>query len=136
MTVALPFVIRNGSYKISTVEYNSIITKAKLVPSQDVQTLMTAAPAGIIQDVGPVVWVWQVTFGTDWTASTGLAAILNAAAITGGTLDCIMAPKLLGPNATFTIKAKAVDFGGDVGSFNTTDAEFPVEGAPVFGVDA
>lgn len=136
MTVAKPFVIRNGSYKIATVEYNSIITKAKLVPSQDVQTLMTAAPSGIIQDVGPIVWVWQVTFGTDWTATTGLADILNTAALTGGQLAVVMAPKLLGPNATFTIVAKAVDFGGDVGSFNMTDAEFPVEGQPTWGVDS
>lgn len=136
MTVALPFVIRNGSYKIATVEYNSIITKAKLVPSQDVQTLMTAAPAGVIQDVGPVVWVWQVTLGADWTATTGLADIMNTAAQTGGTMAVVMAPKLLGPNATFTIKAVAMPFGGDVGGWNTNDLEFPVEGVPTFGVDS
>lgn len=136
MTVQAPYVIRNGSYKIATVEYNSIITKAKLVPSQDVQTLMTAAPAGIIQDVGPIVWTWQVTFSQDWTASTGLAAILNTAALTGGILAVVMAPKLSGPNASFNIVSRAVDFGGDVGSFNMTDAEFPVEGQPTFGVDS
>lgn len=136
MTVQAPFVIRNGSYKIATVEYNSIITKARLVPSQDVQTLMTAAPAGIIQDVGPIVWTWEVTMSADWTATTGLADILNTAASTGGTLAVIMAPKLLGPNATFTIKAVAMPFGGDVGTFNTFDMSFPVEGLPTMGTDS
>lgn len=136
MTVQAPFVIRNGSYKIATVEYNSIITKGRLVPSQEVLTLTTAAPSGVVQDVGPIVWTWAVTMSADWTSTTGLADILNTAALIGGTLAVVMAPKLLGRNATFTIVAKAVDFGGDVGSWNTVDVEFPVEGQPTWGTDS
>lgn len=137
MTVAAPYVIKNGSFKVATVEYGTIVTKARLVPSQDVQTLRTLVPAGNVQDVDEPIWELQITVGADWTASTGLAAILNTAALANGsTLAVVMAPKLLGPNATFTIVAKAVDFGGDVGSFNTVDATFPVVGQPTFGTDS
>jgi hypothetical protein len=135
VTVKAPFVIRNGTAKISTVEYAIIITKSRLVPSQNVQTLRTLAPAGNIQDVDEPVWVWNVTLGADWTETTGIAAILNTAAIAGDTLSAVIAPKLLGPNAAFDFKALAVDFGGDVGGWNTVDVSFPVVGQPVFDVD-
>lgn len=136
MTIQSPFVIRNGSCKIATVEYGSIITKMRLVPSQDVQTLRTVVPAGNVQDVDEPVWTFQITMGQDYTATTGLADILNTAAIAGTTLAVVMAPKLLGRNASFSIQAKSVDFGGDVGSFNTSDVEFPVIGQPTFGTDS
>lgn len=127
------FVIRNATVKIGATEYAQQFTKCRLVPSTNTVTLQTMVPEGVVQDTDTPVWTWQVTFAADWTITTGIASVLNAAA--GTDLSVVMAPKLGGRNATFSIRAMPVDFGGDQGAFNTVDATFPVQGQPVFGTD-
>lgn len=135
MTNKKPFVIKNGSLKIGATQYADIATKSRLVPEQSIQTLRTLVPAGVVQDVDTPVWTYELTAGQDYTATTGLATIINTAALAGDTLDLVIAAKAGDRNATFTVQAVAVDFGGEQGAWNTFDATFPVVGQPVFGDD-
>lgn len=127
------FVLRNALIVVSATTYSNLFTKTRLVPNTDVQTLITLVPDGIVQDVGTTVWEWQVTFAQDWTNNTGVADLFFDN--NGTQLAVKMAPKAVSgqPQATFTIVALPVDFGGDQGAFNTADATFPVIGQPVFG---
>jgi len=138
MSVATPYVIRNGLVKIATVDYSALFTKTRLVPQVSIQTFVPIVPSGVVQDVGPAVWQWEVTFSDDWTASTGLAAILAGDDVSATVLAVVMAPKAGStlPQASFNIVAVPVGFGGDVGTFSTQDATFPVVGQPVWSAQS
>lgn len=127
------YVLRDASVKVATVEYANQCTKARLIPDTPIQTLRTLVPDGVVQDVDSTAWTFELSGVADWTNSTGLADALNDA--NGTQVEIILVPKkgTGKPQATFTIVALPVNFGGDQGGWNTFDATFPVIGAPVFG---
>ena len=130
------YVLRDASVKIETVEYNNQCTRARLVPDVPIQTKRTLDPDGVVQDVDSAAWTFEVA-ALQKNDSGGLAKALRDAT-PGSELDVILVPKdgLSMPNATFTILALPVVFGGDQGSWADFEAVFPVVGQPVFGTTA
>ena len=127
------FVMKNSSITVDTVEYANQCTRSRLKSDTPIQTKRTLVPDGIVQDVDSPAWTWEVA-ALQKNTSGGLAKALRDAS-PGDTLDVVFAP-LTGstkPQATFTILAMPVDFGGDQGSWADFEAVFPVVGQPVFG---
>lgn len=130
------YVLKNSSITVDGVEYNNQMSRSRLVPDTPIQTKRTLVPDGIVQDVDSPAWVWQVA-GLQKSDAGGLAKALRDATA-GDELDVVYLP-LAGsgkPEATFTILALPVDFGGDQGSWADFEAVFPVVGQPVFGTSA
>jgi hypothetical protein len=127
------FVMRDAVVTIESVEYANQCTKARLVPDTPVQTVRTLVPDGVIQDIDTPTWTLELTF-LQINAAGGLAKALRDAPA-GDQLDVILAPKNATGNtkATFTVIAMQSPFGGEQGSFATTELTLPVLGAPVFG---
>lgn len=128
------YVLRDASVTIDDVEYANQLYKARLVPDTPIQTQRTLVPDGVVTDVDSTVWTFEIEGLQGWK-SGGLAAALNAAA--GTQIEVILVPKngTGEKNATFTIIAMPLPFGGDQGSFVVGAVTFPVVGAPVFGTE-
>lgn len=130
------YVLRDASVTVDETEYNNQCTRARLVPDTPVQIKRTLVPDGIVQDVDSPAWVFEVA-ALQKNDAGGLAKALRDA--TPGTeLDVVLVPKdgLSQPQASFTILAMPVVFGGEQGSFADFEASFPVVGQPVFGTTA
>lgn len=129
-------VMKNSSVKVETVEYANQCTRSRLVPDTPIQTKRTLVPDGIVQDVDSPSWVWQVA-ALQKNDTGGLAKALRDAD-PGEQLDVVFLPEegLSMPQATFTVIAVPVDFGGDQGQFEDFEAVLPVLGQPVFGTSA
>lgn len=128
-------VMRNVVLTIGATDYANQVTKARLVPDTPIQTIRTLVPDGVVQDVDSTVWTLELSGVQNWLTG-GLADALNDAA--GTELSIVLQPKSgTGQStATFTIIAMPVEFGGEQGNFRTFEGEFPVVGAPTFGVSA
>lgn len=124
------FVMRNAIVTIDAVEYANQCTRAELVPEAETQTLKTLVPDGIVQDVDTNVWALNLTIIQDYVAGQGLARKLTDSH--GLQLTATLEPKAGGVGADVTFIAKAVNFGGEQGSFATSEVELPVIGAPTF----
>jgi hypothetical protein len=127
------YVLRDATVTIDSDEYANQCTKARLVPDTPVQTLRTLVPDGIVVDVDSTAWTFELSGVQDWTNSTGLADALNDAKGTQVVVVLVPRAGVGKPQATFTIVAMPVDFGGEQGNFNTFEGSFPVVGQPVFG---
>ena len=130
------YVLRDASVSVEATEYANQCTRARLVPDTPIQTVRTLVPDGIVQDVDSPSWVFEVA-ALQKNDTGGLAKALRDAT-PGAQLDVILVPKdgLSMPQATFTILALPVLFGGEQGSFGDFEASFPVVGQPVFGTTA
>lgn len=123
-------VMRDSTVTMAAVTYTNQVSKARLVPDTPVQTKRTLVPDGAIQDVDSTVWMLELSGVQDY-GSGGLAAALNDAA--GEQVELVIQPKngTGQDEATVTIIAMPVEFGGEQGAFRTFEASFPVVGQPV-----
>lgn len=130
------YVLRDASVSIDSVEYANQCTRARLVPDVPIQTKRTLVPDGVVQDVDSAAWTFEVA-ALQKNNAGGLALALRTAT-PGDELDVILVPKdgLSMPQATFTILALPVIFGGEQGNWAEFEASFPVIGSPVFGTTA
>lgn len=130
------YVLKDASVSIDSVEYNNQCTRAKLTPDTPIQTKRTLDPDGAVQDVDSAVWAFEVA-ALQKNGTGGLAKALRDAT-PGDELDVVLVPQdgLSMPQATFTILAMPVQFGGDQGAWADFEAVFPVIGQPVFGTTA
>jgi hypothetical protein len=130
------YVLRDAIVSVDGVEYNNQCTVARLVPSQNIQTLPTLVPDGVLQDVDTPTWVFEVTC-VQKNNTGGLVKALRAMTI-GEVVEVILAPTdLVGEDqATFDIVALKPPFGGTQGQFPTLELSFPVQGQPVFAAIA
>ncbi|HET8716665.1 MAG TPA: hypothetical protein VFM50_02855 [Nocardioidaceae bacterium] len=127
------YVLRDAMVSVETVEYQNQCTRARLVPDTPIQQKRTLAPDGAVSDVDSPAWTFEVA-ALQKNDSGGLAKALRDAT-PGDELDVVLVPKdgSSMPNATFTILALPVVFGGDQGQWADFEAVFPVVGQPVFG---
>lgn len=130
------YVLRDASVTIDSVEYNNQCTRARLVPDVPIQTKRTLVPDGAVSDVDSAAWTFEVA-ALQKNDAGGLAKALRDAT-PGAELDVVLVPQdgLSKPQATFTILALPVTFGGEQGSWADFEAVFPVIGSPVFGTTA
>lgn len=129
------WVMRNALVKFAATDFTNQCTKARLVPETPTQTLRTLVPDGAITDVDSAVWTLELSGIQDWETG-GLAAYLNTNA--GSLVTCIIAP-VAGTGkkqATVSVRAIQVPFGGEQGGFGTFDVELPVNGVPTFAAQA
>lgn len=128
-------VFRDATITVDGDEYANQLSRARLVPDQNVQTMRTLVPDGVIQDVDSAVWTLELA-GVQINAATGLAKALRDAA--GTQVEVILQPKTgTGQaKATFTVLVLQQAFGGDQGQFLPLETTLPVIGAPVFSVSA
>jgi hypothetical protein len=128
--------MKDSSVSVNAVDYNNQCTRSRLVPDTPIQTKRTLVPDGIVQDVDSPAWVWQVA-ALQKNDTGGLAKALRDAT-PGAELDIVFLPVAgsTKPQATFTVLALPVDFGGDQGSWADFEAVLPVVGQPVFGTSA
>jgi hypothetical protein len=127
------YVYKDASIEIDEVEYTNQCTRAVLIPTTPIQSVRTLVPDGQVQDVDSPMWVFGVS-ALQKNHTGGLAKALRSAA-PGAELDVVLIPQvgLSMPQATFTIKALPVQFGGEQGKFMDFEEAFPVVGQPVFG---
>lgn len=130
------FVMKDSSIEIDSVQYENQMTRGRLVPDTPIQQKRTLAPDGNVSDVDNPSWTFEVA-ALQKNDAGGLAKALRDAT-PGDELDVVYAPKdgLSMPQATFTILALPVVFGGDQGQWADFEAVFPVVGQPVFGTTA
>lgn len=130
------YVLKNASVEVETVEYANQCTLARLVPETPIQTKRTLVPDGVVQDVDSPAWTFEIS-ALQKNTSGGLAKALRDAT-PGSQLDVVLVPDdgLSKPQASFTILALPVDFGGEQGDWAEFEAVFPVVGQPVFGTTA
>jgi len=125
------FVMRDALVIFDETEFQNQVTKARLVPDQNIQTLRTLVPDGTITDVDSAMWTLELSGVQDWE-TTGLAKYLHTHA--GELVEVTIAPK----NATgkqqavCTVRVIEPPFGGDQGAFAIIELELPVQGQPVF----
>lgn len=125
------FVMRNALLTFDETEFQAQATRARLVPDQNIQTLRTLVPDGVITDVDSAVWTLELSGVQDWETG-GLANYLHTNA--GSIVEVVMAPvNTTGKKqATFDVRIIEPPFGGDQGSFAMIELELPVQGQPVF----
>lgn len=126
------YVLKDALVSFAATDYANQCTKLTLTPDQPTQTLRTAVPDGLVQDVDTATWTLSLSGIQDMKTGQGLAAYLNDN--TGTTQSVTLAPRKGGPgrSATVSVICKSVPFGGDQGAFTTFDVELPVVGAPVW----
>lgn len=127
------FVMKDSSVEIDGVNYENQMTRGRLVPDTPISTKRTLVPDGIVQDVDSPAWTFEIA-ALQINDAGGLAEALRTAE-PGAELDVVYAPKneVGEAEATFTILALPVVFGGDQGSFADFEGAFPVVGQPLFG---
>lgn len=129
------FVIKDALVKFASTDFTNQVSKARLVPDTPIQVMRTLVPDGAITDVDSATWVLELTGVQDYETG-GLAAYLNTNA--GTLVTAIIAPsKGTGKRqATVSVRAIQVPFGGEQGEFANFDVELPVQGQPTFASQA
>jgi hypothetical protein len=127
------YVYKDALITIESVDYANQLSKALLTPDTPVQTYRTLVPDGTVTDVDSPIWTFEVS-ALQINTSNGLAYVLRNAS-PGDQLDVVLVPKKGSgnPQASFTIVAMPVDFGGEQGAWQTFERVFGVIGSPVFG---
>lgn len=135
--VANAIMWKDAIVTIDATTYEGQVRKARLVPSQDVQTYRVSIPSGTVQDTNAATWVLELE-GLQINHSNGLAKALRDAEEASDTLDVIIQPKRgsAQPTATVTITPLQIPFGGEEGKFLDFDLSFPVNGKPTWGTSA
>lgn len=126
-------VMKNSVFEVDEVDYANQVTNVTLTPEQNVQTLATLVPDGVITDTDNPVWTLTLAGVQDFGASS-LGAALRTAASAGTDLDVEYQPKAgTGQDkAVFVIRPVHIPFGGSQGEFRTFDVQIPVVGQPTF----
>jgi hypothetical protein len=124
------FVLKDAIVKFGATTFTNQVTKARLVPDVNRETLRTLVPDGIVQDV-TTTWTLELSGVQDWETG-GLAAYMNTNA--GSTVTAVIAPRTGSgkQQATVSVLIQPVDFGGEQGNWNTFDATLGVVGTPTF----
>jgi hypothetical protein len=120
------FVMKNALVKIGSVDYSNQISKVRLVPDTNIQTMKTLVPEGVIQDVDTPTWTVEITAIQDMTDSVGLARYLTENH--GTTVAMEVTAKVGGVKATFNVLCMATELGGEQGNFAVIEVELPVVG--------
>lgn len=111
--------------EIDSVAYSADVTRAELVPTQNVNQEPTLSSVASWAD--PVTWELQVENFQNWTTSTGISDALYAEALAGNTV----AFELGLPNTRTITGNIIVTFGNIGGAANgalTQTYSFPVSG--------
>lgn len=124
------YVLRNAVVTVDGDEFANQCTRAELVPDAPTQTLRTLVPDGVVQDVDSNVWTLNLSIIQDFVSGQGLARKLTD--MHGSEVDIVLEPKSGGVSAEVTVIAKAVNFGGEQGSFATSEVELPALAEPNF----
>jgi hypothetical protein len=134
-TTAGAIVYKNTVLTVDDTDYADQHTKGRLVPSYSIQTVKTAVPGGVYQDIDEPTWMFEIS-GLQINTVDGLAEYLRENA--GSTITVVLQPKdgTGQKKATFDCIALATEFGGESGTFMTIDISLPVLGAPVFGTSS
>jgi hypothetical protein len=129
-------VYKNALVSLEGTDYANQCRIARLDPDTPIQTYRTLVPDGVVQDVDSPVWTFAVA-GLQINVAGGLAKALRDAT-PGDQLDIVLQPKLGSgqAQATFTVIALPVPFGGEQGAYLTFETALPVLGQPVFGTIA
>lgn len=128
-------VFKNASITIDGVQYANALTRARLVPEVNRQTLRTLVPDGVIQDSDSPVWTFEVTAVQGWAAGGVSKALWDAR----GTQVEVVLQLAAGsgkPTWTFDINVDPVTIGGEQGQILASEVEFGVLGEPVMGTSA
>ena len=123
------FVMKDALISFGATEYGNQCKTMRLVPDQPHQVYKTLVPDGAAVDVDSATWTLTMQ-GLQINQAGGLADYLRANA--GTEVDLVFEPKRGGKNATATVMAKHVDFGGETGNWAEVDLTLPVVGQPVF----
>jgi hypothetical protein len=125
-------VLRNTLLTIDGVDYANQVTRELLTPDQPSQVTRTAVPDGAIVDNDSPTWTFGVAI-VQKLAAGGLVKALNDAPA-GTHMDVVWVPKKEDgePQVTFTIVAKKVAVGSDVGQQPISEVAFDVVGEPDF----
>lgn len=126
-------VYRDAVVTIDGTAYTNQLRKARLVPTQNIQTYATLVPDGAVQDVDAPIYSWEIE-GLQINIAGGLAAYLRGLAV-GANISVIQQLKsgVGQPKATFTAVAMVPEFGGEQGAFMVKTLSLPVLGIPVYG---
>src|SRR6188768_1459747 len=126
------YVIKDALVTIDSVEYANQCRIAQLTPERETQTYRTLVPDGAQSDEDSPIWTFDLT-GLQVNKTGGLAKALRALE-PGEEVIVVLAPRnLVGDDkATFTIRAKQPQFGGEQGTWAEIEMSFGVVGQPVF----
>lgn len=129
------FVLKNALLTLEGTDFSNQVSKARLVPDVNVQTMRTLVPDGQIVDIDSAVWTLELS-GVQDHETGGLADFLSDNAGTLQTL--VLAPRNAAGKAKWTIEVMCmpVDVGGEQGEWTTFDVELPCQGQPVKGTVA
>jgi hypothetical protein len=124
------YVIRDASVKFGATDFANQVSKVRLIPNVDRQTMRTLVPDGIVNDID-TTWELELSGVQDWE-SGGLAAYFNTNA--GVEVTAVVIPrKGTGKQqATCKVVLQPVPFGGEQGNFNEFDVTLGVNGTPTF----
>lgn len=126
------FVIRDALVKFGASEYGNQVSKARLVPERNVQTMRTLVPDGTLTDVDSASWTLELSGVQDWEDG-GLADYFKDNA--GSLVTAVIAPANDTGNVQATVEVRVfeVPFGGESGQWATFEVTFPVQGEPTWG---
>lgn len=124
------FVLKDALVTFDATDFANQVSKVRLVPDVTQETMKTLVPDGIISDV-TVTWTLELSGVQDWETG-GFARFLNDNS--GDEVTAVIAPRTgTGKRqATVTVVAQPVEFGGEQGAFNTFDVTLLVNGTPTF----
>lgn len=122
--------LKAGTLTLDGVDYNTQATNVKLTPSTDEvgDPVETLSGDEILAD-DETSWVMAITAVQDFDDVAGFIAFCLENA--GQSVTYSWQPNAVGVTYAGTVKIRPVEIGGDVNKRNTTDAEFPCNGAPV-----
>jgi len=125
-------VMKNAVLTVDATAYQGKVKTALLIPATNTSTYPTLAPTGALQDVDQPVWTLQLVGVQDW-ATGGLAKYLTDNH--GTEIDIVLVPQATDtwPQASVTVLAMAVPFGGTSGEYAEFDVTLPVVGQPTIG---
>jgi hypothetical protein len=129
------WVMKNALVKFGGTDYDNQVHKARLVPEVNEQTYRTLDPDGTIVDVDEPVWTLELEGIQDWETN-GLADYMRDNA--GALVTAIIAP-VVGTGkqqATVSVRARHLPFGGTQGEFGTFDITLGVSGQPTFAAQS
>lgn len=129
------YVIRDALVEFGSTEYQLQCTRVRLVPDTPIQQMRSLVPDGVVTDVDSTTWTLELSGWQDWETG-GLAKYFNDNA--GELVTFTVAPRVgTGKaQATGSVRALPVPFGGDQGEWATFEVELPVDGAPTFGAQS
>jgi hypothetical protein len=126
------FVLKNALVKFASTDFSNQVTKARLVPEVNVQSMRTLVPDGQITDIDSPVWTLELSGVQDYETG-GLADYLRDNS--GSLVTVIVAPVNTSGKQQWTVSVRClpVAVGGAQGEWALFDVELPVQGQPTLG---